>query len=188
MKLYEIRRNRIKFPNGSIHHNILISIQGKIFLDWPAEWLADISLGMMEKYPRAINLAKINFGNALFFRDGECWTSSARIGNLLFHEKNNSSKRRRIKGKKKKKREIIVPIFRMEIFIQRVKRKWIEIVFHGSELHLLYLKRTLFGMHSANLDRFANFGPLLLETMDPFQVSKWNYHPQVCYCLKLAKL
>lgn len=42
----------------------------------------------------------------------------------------------------------------------------------GLELHLCYLKRTLFGMHSANLDRFANFGLLLLETMDPFQVSK----------------
>lgn len=26
---------------------------------------------MMEKYPRAINLAKINFGNALFFRGGD---------------------------------------------------------------------------------------------------------------------
>lgn len=82
------------------HHNILTSIQGKIFLDCPAEWLADISLGMMEKYPRAgaINLAKINFGNALFFRDGECRTNNAR--NLLSHEKNNSSKRRRIKEKR----------------------------------------------------------------------------------------
>lgn len=102
MKFDEIELNFRMEVSG--HHNILISIQGKIFLDWPAEWLADISLGMMEKYPRAINLAKINFGNALFFRDGECWTSSARIGNLLFHEKNNSSKRRRIKGKKKKKK------------------------------------------------------------------------------------
>lgn len=83
---------------------------------------------------------------------------------------------------------MIVPIFWMEIFIRRAKRKWIEIVFHRLELHLCYLKRTLFGMHSANLDRFANFGPLLLETMDPFQVSKWNYHPQVCYCLKLTRL
>lgn len=63
------------------HHNILTSIQGKIFLDCPAEWLADISLGMMEKYPRAgaINLAKINFGNALFFRDGKRRTNNARI-------------------------------------------------------------------------------------------------------------
>lgn len=70
MKFDEIESNfRMEVSD---HHNILISIQGKIFLDWPAEWLADISLGMMKKYPRAINLAKINFGNALFFRDGEC--------------------------------------------------------------------------------------------------------------------
>lgn len=80
MKFGEIESNFRMEVSG--HHNILISIQGKIFLDCPAQWLADISLGMMEKYPRAgakINLAKINFGNALFFRDDECWRNNARI-------------------------------------------------------------------------------------------------------------